>query len=209
MREDPTELTGLDLLEKLLDLEENIPDRTQWSPDHSRHSLPQRVHLQQLAVLSAVFIPELAGRSLKERLENILHGDFFDYRAEETYRPLLADIAERSREDRSSTSASRHDNRERGHDFSSLSFCYRLLVRFKKQVELVKSFNQGMLEVNRDMLYAYRQISLVGESIDLTEINRLLWTMIDPEQRVFSKAALIRDHGYPAEDLFDLYLDWF
>ncbi|SOD81058.1 hypothetical protein [Spirosoma fluviale] len=207
MREDPTKLTGLDLLEKLLDLEAQAPDKEQWVLDHPKHYPPMQVRLKQLAVLVKVFIPELAELSLKDSLEALLAGDFISDRNLQAYTPILAYMSSQQMKGGYQKGPRPKDPGDEN-VLSRLESCYRRLVRFKRQAAAIKAFNQGVLEADWYMMYSVMLSDSVGKAIDLGEIDYFLGTIIDPERRHLSEVDLINTYGYPSEDLFDLDLDF-
>lgn len=204
MRPDPTELTGLDLLEKLLEQQAINPDQAQWLTDNPQHYPPQQVRLRQLAVLTNVFIPELATLDLPRQLDAILNGSFIQLRRLDRYPLLVADVQNQASKD----ADNRYPIKQPVVRLNDLERCYQRFVQFKAMTGSLLTFNSDILETNLFLLYSARMTSRATQSIDLSEINSFLSTLIDPEHRVFAKADLIRDYGYPPEDIADLELDW-
>lgn len=209
MRQDPTDLTGLDLLGKLLDQETVNSNSSQWSLDVPHQHPPEKVRLQQLAVLTALFVPEVANLPLPQQLEAVRCGRFIQLRNIEAYGPLLADMKGRYLMKGSLDDYDRPVILNKWKlDAGGLESAYEQLFKFKRLIESVKTFNSSILEADFYGIYSLMLTGAVGNAIDLSEIDTFLWKLIDPERRTFAKADLVNMYGYPSEDLFDLELDW-
>ena len=105
-------------------------------------------------------MPELINFSLKDSLKAILYGDFIGYKDVEPYQPMFAQIKQRCI-DAGYLKYSRQDDSS---DVGRLDDSYYRLVRFKKQVEALKSFNQGVLEADWYYRYSIMLSNAIGKS---------------------------------------------
>jgi hypothetical protein len=84
-----------------------------------------------------------------------------------------------------------------------LSRCFQALFGYRYRLQQVLGFSDGVLEVSGASLYALlkiREANTVVKGV-VGPIEDMLADLIDPTGRRYSVEALVRDYGYPEDDL--------
>jgi len=203
LKSDPTELTGLNLIEKVLEFEEMTPDKSQWSFTAQKDNLPRLVRLQQLKVLLQVFTPETFDpQDIACGLDKLLNGSFVLFREETQYYDLFKRM-----ETVIQTAKSYPTEMQKSWTVDHLKRNYTNMLGFKKSVNQVLNHNKGILEISYPYLYPLIITQEISKNLDTSQIDDFLRLVIDPLDRTFSKEKLIQEYDYPPDDVYDIDLD--
>lgn len=90
-----------------------------------------------------------------------------------------------------------------------LSEFFEILLRYRRRVETVLTFSNGVLEASGLLYLAHQKAAELNRIIDknVEDIDDLLAAIIDPVGKEFTVDELIRDHGYPKPREGDM-ADW-
>jgi hypothetical protein len=181
-----------DLLALFLELKGLTPDLGSWTETALKDNPPRLYRLQQLKALFQVF-------GIPWELEAFLKGDFIQFE-DARYEPLLQELWQdlRGGED----GACRQKKQ--------LQPYFEMLFQYRMCVEHIFSFASDVLCASGLYRKAYFQAANVNRIIrkEIADIERILSTLVDPADRDFTKAQLVRDYAFPDVDLQKLDLDW-
>ena len=94
-------------------------------------------------------------------------------------------------------------------ELQDLCFNYRDLVEYKIKLNMLLNFNAGIMEISYPFSFSPIISSDISENIKYDKLDKFLSTVIDPENRIFSRDQLIKDYNYPKEDVYDMELENF
>jgi hypothetical protein len=215
-------MTAKDLLHKLLEY------RTDWTARDRIQSKPATIRLAQLEALQEAFgltkhhvnllvrvKYKLAGkRSELDRaqylngltnLDYVVQGEFLRDRPAECYRELAELAKARVHELYQSAPADRMARPV------EISWLYNYLLRYRQDLYAVTQIESGMLEgFAVGLLYGQDLVNTVKRTIQqsTTEIDEVLWAILDPSKRVVAMDQLVRTYHYPDVDLDGIDLEW-
>jgi hypothetical protein len=190
---DANGLSARELLHLYLELQRMTPNLKDWSEDRLAANPPRLYRLKQLLALFQAF-------GIRSSPAEFQEGAFIDVDSP-AYQPLLDRIASEM------PGESAHDL---GPQRRQLREFFKILFEYRVTVERALSFCSGVLEASGLYHYAYRKVGEVNRAIrqECAVVEDLLVSLISPEGKSFSVEELVRDHGYPAVDLFDIDADW-
>lgn len=202
MRTDTTQITGLTLIDKALEFESMTPVKSEWSLDIQKDNPSRFIRLQQLNVLLKLFTPDSFDTTdIALGLDNLFRGQFILHRDNSKYYNLYALM------DKEIISSKHNPPKAYGWTLDHLIYNFTDVVNFKRNVNEVKSHNNGILEISYPYYYSVILTDKISNKIDTKNIDKFLSLVIDPLGRRFSKDDLIRDYNYPTEDVYDIDLD--
>jgi hypothetical protein len=204
MRSEPIEITGITLLNKILEFRSNTSDETKWTLSDLQEDRIKLVRFKQIQCLIELFVPEVyQPNDLSLPIEKLLNGDFIRMRQEKLYKKLFLKM------DKVITSASDFFKKYKEWEVTELAFNYRELVEYKIKLNMVLNFNSGILEMSYPYSFSVIISEDISKSIKYNKMDDFLSSVIDPKKRIFYRDQLIKDHNYPREDVYDMELDNF
>lgn len=96
----------------------------------------------------------------------------------------------------------------RGHQ---AQYLFHKLFALLKQVNILQSFNSGVLEASGVYYHAHQLSQAVVQSLapePLARVTTTLARLLDPTERTFSQAELVAQHGFPDVDLDEIDFEW-
>ena len=182
-------LTARDLLHLYLDLRGMVPDLKEWSEDALNSNPPRLVRLKQLKALFRAF-------KIPWNLSDFCEGSFIE--AEDPrHVPLLKRAAAEVSEGRTLNPESL------GNQLPTL---FSILLAYREGVASSLSFSGGVMEASGLYYYAHRKVAqlnqVIGQHVHIVE--DILVDLVSPEAAAFTLGVLVRDYGYPEDDLFQI-----
>jgi hypothetical protein len=204
MRSEPIEITGITLLNKILEFKSNISDTKKWTLTDLQGDETNLVRFNQIHCLTKLFVPEVySPNDLTTSIDNILNGDFINIREEKIYKNLFLKM------DKVITKSFDFLDKYKEWELHDLCFNYRDLVEYKIKLNMLLNFNVGIMEISYPYCYSAIISGDISENIKYNKLDKFLSTVIDPDNRIFSRDQLIKDYNYPKEDVYDMELENF
>ncbi len=204
MKVDPIKFTAQTLIEKALELDLCYPDHTTWVLDEQGKSLPGlQIRLKQLDVLIKVFIPESDWhKTLDAKIESVLSGEFILKREIKDYTELF--LAMDNEIVKSKVQAG--ENRD-GWGLHTLKHNYEDLIRYKGKLNYLLKHNSGIMEISYPYYFSVIITDEISKKANSKKVDKFLASVVDPRNRSYSKAKLMKEYQYPTEDVYDVELD--
>lgn len=200
MQHRDTTLTARDLLYGFLDLQHMIPKFEDWSEDKYPENPPRLIRIRRLKAIFRAF--EIKWDPLKFFIGDFLcsTGKSFDP-VESRYCEFLQGLKDEM------PRSIREVSKLRKMDLFNM---FRVLMRYREALDRVLSSNRGVMAASGPGLYAIEKIGTVNQVIQkhVPVIDDLLIAIIDPEKRAFPMSRMVKDFGYPEEDLGGIDADW-
>ena len=201
IKREKAEYTALDLLRQYLELCGFTPDQSEWNTEALRENPPRLIRLQRLKALFHAFgIP--FDRSQFEK------GKFIDWK-----NPVYEVFRDRARawfvrERAEGRSPVEPDVEARPF---VLEFVFERLLEYRVALDQSLSFNRGCLAASGLYYFQLKKIEELNRVIHdhLAIIEDLLVELISPTGRTISFEQLVKEHGYPDVDLFEIDVRWF
>jgi hypothetical protein len=204
MRSEPIEITGITLLNKILEFKSNISDTKKWTLPDLQGDETNLVRFNQIQCLTKLFVPDVyTPNDLTTSIDSILNGDFINIREERIYKNLFL------RMDKVITKSLDFLDKYKEWELHDLCFNYRDLVEYKIKLNMLLNFNVGIMEISYPYCYSSIISGDISENIKYNKLDKFLSTVIDPDNRIFSRDQLIKDYNYPKEDVYDMELENF
>ena len=204
MRSEPIEITGITLLNKILEFKSNISDTKKWTLTDLQGDETNLVRFNQIQCLTKLFVPDVyTPNDLTTSIDSILNGDFINIREERIYKNLFL------RMDKVITKSIDFLDKYKEWELHDLCFNYRDLVEYKIKLNMLLNFNIGIMEISYPYCYSAIISGDISENIKFNKLDKFLSTVIDPDNRIFSRDQLIKDYNYPKEDVYDMELENF
>ena len=204
MRSEPIEITGITLLNKILEFKSNISDTKKWTLTDLQGDETNLVRFNQIQCLTKLFVHDVyTPNDLTTSIDSILNGDFINIREERIYKNLFL------RMDKVITKSIDFLDKYKEWELHDLCFNYRDLVEYKIKLNMLLNFNIGIMEISYPYCYSAIISGDISENIKYNKLDKFLSTVIDPENRIFSRDQLIKDYNYPKEDGYDMELENF
>ena len=203
MNKNTTQITGLTLIEKVLDFERKTHDKSEWTFEKQKDNPPRFIRLQQLNVLLKYFTPEIFDPiNIALGLDNLIKGQFILRRETGIYNNLFNEM-----DTVLQTKYPSFPKEEWNLEY--LQRHYTRIVLFKKNINTLLMFNSGILEASYVFLYSIVMIEEFAKKLDTTYIDNFLSLVIDPLGRIVSMDRLIQDYNYPTDDdVFNVDIEW-
>jgi len=202
MNIDPIEITGLTLIDKAIDIERMIVEKPDWTFERQKDNPPRLIRLKQLEVLLKLFTPETYDVDIEIGIKKLFNGDFILHREIKKYANVFAIM------ENAISLLKPSFRKESEWESKNLRFNYHYLMGFKREIDKIKCWNNGILEIDYKHLYQYVVTSEFINGLCTKSIDDFLSLVIDPLGRTFTKDELIQDFNYPKEDIFDVDIDW-
>ena len=208
---------GLDLLEKIFEFTAMTPDANQWNVSSLKSNPPRQIRLRQIQSLINAFFEQETKANLIDKtialfqgdknsltISSILSGDFIKNRSVEDYTELIdlmKDIVTQKEGD---------IREERPMHVMRLVMPYQSLVRYKRQLVELLTFNSGWLEASsytsRFSIYLTDEITRNLER-KYSVLDKALELYINPKGLAFSEEELIAKYKFPTENLREIDMD--
>ena len=178
-------LTARDLLQLYRDLCRVVPDLLAWSENALGASPYLLVRLKQLQALFRAF--KIPWDPIGFREGSFLEGE--DPRHVLLLKRVAAEIAER--------------RLDRGSIQNQLPGLFSILLAYRDVVEPALSFSSGVMEAGGLDYYAHAKVAQVNQVIreQVQVVDDILVELISPKRTTFTRRKLVRDYGYPEDDL--------
>ena len=197
--------TALDLLNKVIDFTNLIPDSVEWSFEKQQHNPPRYVRLQQIQALMEAFVSGVKSHEdIGRRIIDFYSGDFIIHQPLEKYAYLIGEIE-------NTIAGSKFSNaRKKEISATHLQSNYRDLLDYYLKLKGLLNHNNRYMEISYPYFFQYIVTEGISTSIisKASTVSSLLSIFIDPQKQSFTEEELISKYHYPTEDLLDLDLDW-
>ncbi len=206
----PTFYTVKDFLDIYLQFVNLVPKRSDWNEEATSSHPPKLYRLQQLKSLMKAFD---IGEDVSKNFKN---GKFLRNRKPFEYKLINNDV-ERYVDNIESQSYKKR-KKEQLEDYkmqwgSSLSFTFTKFLEVIERADKLLKINSGVMEASTLMGgYTVNKVWDLAQSIDkekLDEIKELLYSMIDPQEKSFSRKLLIEKYNFPDVDLEAVDIEWY
>ena len=209
--------TTKDLLYKTFEFRGMVPNSNEWNESSLKYNQPRLIRFKRLnSLLKAFDLTRtekqknslwtiLSGKKkvkesemTKNEIEPFLRGDFIHKRESAEY-PRIQELIEKEKSFDSDTFEQR--------DIYSF---YHHLMKYRIEIDKVLRHNSGVLEASS--LGFRSAISLTSElNNDLykkvEQIDEMLFEIINPKNLTFGEDILIKQYGFPKEDLNAIDMD--
>lgn len=203
MKVDPKEITGIILIDKVLEFIAMTSNPSDWNLAKQKDNEPRLFRLQQLNVLFELFFPESYNlNDMKGNIESVLNGNFISQRKAEMYCNLFIQM------DKLIENSKYNFKKEDEWRISNLRHNYRELIEYKIKLRKVMEFNSGIMEISYPYLYSVIVSNNISDRINNKILDDFLWTVVDPTKTIYKKETLIKYNNYPEEDVYNVDLDW-
>jgi hypothetical protein len=202
MQMDSIQITGLTLIVKALELKGMTSGKSDWAFDKQKNNPPRLIRLQQIEILLKYFTPEIFKTGdIASGLDDLLEGKFILLRDANKYKKLFTKME--------NIITLHHQIRKR-REFSlnDLRDNYTNLLWFKQTVNNIFNWYSGVLLMGYPYLYSFSLIDEFSKKIETKHIDKFLSLVVDPLGRTITKDKLIQDFNYPAEDIYEVDMDW-
>jgi len=202
MLHDPTEITAITLIDKIIEFVAMLPDKNNWDINQLKLSSSYEIRYRQITTLLNYFVPEVkATQDLKIRIYAVLNGDFIESRPFIIYNELLNEM------DKVILSSEIKIPKQLEWFALDLKSNYINTVKFKQKLYSILTFNYGYMEMYYQYLYNIEITNQIIYNIDTHTIDNFLGKVIDPLGRTVSKKTLVENYNYPEEDIYLVDLD--
>ncbi|PIB35753.1 hypothetical protein BFP72_10285 [Reichenbachiella sp. 5M10] len=199
-----TEYSTIDLILKFYEFKAYVPNRSEWNAESLKFNQPRYFRYLEILSLMKAF---KVGSNIQEDFE---HLGFLQKRTKEDFTLLIKDI-----EDYASHSEHEKQRWERDSQSSSLikklGFTVSKLFRFSEEFRSLLDFNSGVMEAGQiTSRYAITRTKRILENIDLTELHEIegiLCSLINPENKTFTQNELVTHYDFPQVDLAEIDSD--
>ncbi|OJJ20079.1 hypothetical protein BKI52_16535 [marine bacterium AO1-C] len=195
-----------DFLTLFFEFKGMVPKPSEWGLESLTGNEPRYYRLMQLQALMRAFD---LGEDLFGDFQNRL---FLEKRSHDDFEDLFADIEQYALEnefERKKLS----DSPELIRKQTFVEMIFQTYLNFSWQVRTLLSFNSGWLETGSiSSRYTIHKTHELLKSIDITKleaIDHILCSIIDPQQRTYTKSELIRNYGFPDVDLDDIDMEYY
>jgi hypothetical protein len=208
---------GLDLLEKIFEFTAMTPDANQWNISSLKSNSPRQIRLRQIQSLIQAFFQQETKANLIDKtitlfqgdknnltISSILSGDFIKNRSVEDYAELIEFMQEIVKQKEGDI------QEERTMHVMRLVMPYQHLVRYKRQLVELFTFNSGWLEASsytsRFSIYLTDAITQNLEG-KYSAIDRALELFINPKELAFTEEELVAKYKFPTESFREIDMD--
>lgn len=186
-----------DFLKMFQEFKAMVPDTAEWQLNRLKWNEPRYYRLKQLQSLMLAFN---LGTDL---LSDVQNRGFLKHRSAEDLAPIINDlqkyIDQSPREQKRQSSAPADPRPE---EFVML---IQSFFRFSEEMRRLIGFNSDWIETGSvTSRYSIYKTTEVLKSIDLKgleEIEALLFKILNPQERIFSKSELVEQYNFPDVDL--------
>ncbi|PIY12350.1 MAG: hypothetical protein COZ18_02250 [Flexibacter sp. CG_4_10_14_3_um_filter_32_15] len=202
--------TAKDFLEIYLEFVDLVPKQSEWNEEAISSNPPRLYRFQQLKSLMKAF--EIGDDLLRDFKE----GEFLNKKDSLDFSLLYQDV-EIYIKNNHSEEGKKYLREELTRDKNTKSAFLKMLpfTKFLEVIERVNyilQINSGVLAAGRLLaLYSITRASELANSIDKEKMNHLkniVCSMIDPQEKSFSRKLLIENYNFPDVDLEAIDIEW-
>lgn len=202
MKLDLKEITGLTLIDKIIEFVSMTSDPSSWTFEKQNTNPPRLIRLKQLNVLLKLFLSEsFNSKDLRSNIQSVISGDFILYRDIKLYDKLFLTM------DEFISRANDHPGKRKEWTSYDLKFNYKQLIKYKINLNKLLEFNSGIMEISYPYFYSVILTNEISHEVKFKNLDKFLASVIDPADKNFSKDQLIKDNNYPDVDVYDVDLD--
>ena len=195
-----------DFLTLFFEFKGMVPKPSEWGLERLAGNEPRYYRLMQLQALMKAFD---LGEDLFGDFQNRL---FLEKRSHDDFEILFADIEKYALEDEFER-RKLGDSPEQIRKQTFVEMIFQTFLNFSWQVRTLLGFNSGWLETGSiSSRYTIHKTHELLKSIDITKlaaIDHILCSIIDPQQRTYTKSELIKHYGFPDVDLDDIDMEYY
>ncbi len=165
------------------------PEFADWREERMAENPPRLIRLQRLIAIARAFGLPWGPESFVEgrfvQLDEPRYAPVFEKLAHELPRCLRAEPGQ-------------------------LPAFFKVLFSYRKRVDSVLSFSDEVIEAGGLYLHAHHMAAKLNRVIEthLSIVDDALAAVISPDAASFSVEELVRDHGFPTDDLAAVDADW-
>ncbi len=202
MPRDPIEITGITLIEKVLEFVAMIPDSSNWVFNQMKLNSSYEIRYRQIDVLLNYFTPEIYNKQdLKISIKHFLQGDFIELRPLSVYKDILAEM------DNTIQTGKITMPQQRPWLIGDITSNYCDLINFRKKLNRLLMQNNGIMEISYPYLFSVEITDQIIRNIDTKIMDKFLGLVIDPSGQMVTKERLVNDYNYPTEDVYEIDAD--
>jgi hypothetical protein len=208
--------SGISLLDKIFEFIEMTPNSAEWNVKSLKANPPRLIRLRQIESLLKAFFGTNRKQNLLTKAKSMLFADqaitintflqghfIMGYSIDE-YTALTNSIKDSVR-----NRAGSNQQKEMG--VEELVSLFLRLIKFKKQVRGLVTFNSTWLEASSDVsLFSIYLTNTVAENLcgKYKELDDIIEQLINPKGLIFSTKELIGKFDFPTEDLSEIVIDF-
>lgn len=186
-------ITSISLIEKIVEFLKHSPESEKWDFKEWEPRSGGYIELTQINILCELFAPEyFIANNVKSNILNVIKGGFILRRSLDTYSEVL-------------TKMNTEINRGNPHpndiewDLFRLRADYEDLFKYKIDLEQIVKPRGTIIEMSPKYSYTYSLKRKVSRSIEFSNIDSHLASIIDPLNRSFTIEQLKNDYNYPLD----------
>jgi len=205
----PTSYMAKDFIDIYLEFVNLVPNLSEWNEEAISFNPPRLYRFQQLKSLMKAF--EIGEDLLKDfkRGKFLRNRNMFEYKLIDNDVEKYIDSTESQRRKERQKQQLEEDKIKAG---ISLLFTFTKFLEVIERADQLLKINSGVMEAGTLMGgYTVNKVWDLAHSIDkekLDEVKELLCSMIDSEQKSFSRKILIEKYNFPDVDLEDIDMEW-
>jgi hypothetical protein len=186
-------ITAHDLLIRFLELQTMTPNYDEWAEESLSDNPPRLIRLRQLTAIFQAFGIPWDPRSF-------VRGTFIQPDLH-PYHPLLSRLSTES------------ENGLMNYDWTDhkvLRIFFEILIDYRIHVESVRSYPHRIWTPSGVIRVAYNKICELSGIVEnnIETIDGILTAVISPKMAAFSMEQMMRDYGYPDDNLEEIDIAW-
>ena len=194
-----TLITELDLVDKICDFIDHVPERNEWNENSLLSNPPRLIRYKRIKVLIKAYL----GEDIK--LHDFIDGNFIKEYQNDKYKALRLHVKDYNKlNNRLYDTVNEFQLRDVQRLFYSL-------LDYRLKINIALCHNSGWLVASGNLIqHALSIESKINKTIrnSFGELNQALSLVINPTGLKFTEAELIEKYGYPNEDLDEIDFNW-
>ncbi|MBD8083243.1 hypothetical protein [Chryseobacterium caseinilyticum] len=194
-------IKGIDLIEKIIEFIEMIPDKELWNYKSLENNESALLRLKQIDILIGAFglRKQNAVISLRDEIAQVLNGNFYENLdweiSNQTTEFVHQFILDKMLDKEYIEPLRRHE----------ILFIFPKMLNYKIQITKLLKFNSGWLECSPRFNLAYFHINMVDEInakfADKYQIlDDIIELIVNPKNQTFIEADLVEQFNYVSDD---------
>lgn len=214
---EPKIYRGVDLLDIILELEVLTPNPSSWTLSAQKDNPPRLIRLKQIQSLISAFFPTSIGNGFIDKAKQLLSGDKSEIiqtviSGDFLLKQNITEFTELIKFMRAIVNKKENCvKEEREISIGELIMSYQELIKYKKQINKLLTFNSGWIEtISTPIRFSiYLTGSISNELKDkYSELDKALDLFVNPKNLSFTENELIDKYNFPKDDLYDIDLEW-
>lgn len=190
------EISVVTLINTLLEFIQMTPNKTEWDLDSLIDNNPRLIRLQQIKILLSIYTPETYyPNDLRSSIEATVSGQFLLFRHEEIY-----DDAYKMMENEIRRFKPEFKNIDRTNN-RILQYNFEKASNYLIQLQKLLNYNSGQLLLSPEHSYSYILTEMVNGGIDKNKLIELTAVLMDPTKTIFKRETLVKNMGFPDDDI--------